>query len=118
TAMPATVSLDLDNIATALGKTNGAVSPQAFTLQMSGTTQFGSDFGVNSLDQDGYPSGTLSGLQIGSDGVIQGRYSNGQAKTLGQLVLINFNNNQGLKPLGNSLWGETPESGAPLVGVP
>ena len=31
---------------------------------------------------------------------------------------FNFNNNQALKPLGNSLYGETPESGIPLIGTP
>jgi flagellar hook protein FlgE len=118
TVMPANMSLDLNGVAAALGKVNGAASPQAFSLQMVGTTQFGSDFSVNTLDQDGYPSGTLSGLLVGNDGVIQGRYSNGQAKNLGQLVLANFNNNQALKPLGNSLWSETPESGIPLIGTP
>ena len=118
TVMPASMSLDLNGVATALGKVNGAVSPQAFTLQMVGSTQFGSDFGVNSLDQDGYPSGTLSGLGVGNDGIIEGRYSNGRAKNLGQVVLVNFNNNQALKPLGNSLYGETPESGIPLIGTP
>lgn len=118
TTMPTNVSIDLNGVATALGTINGANSPLTMTLDLTGSTQFGSGFGVNSMDQDGYTSGRLSGVSTGADGIIQGRYSNGQAKNLGQMVLVNFNNNQGLKPMGGNQWGETPDSGVPLVGVP
>jgi len=97
--------------------TTGA-NPLAFNLNFSGTTQFGSGFGVNALSQDGYASGRLSGFAIGKDGVIQGRYSNGQSNTLGQVVLANFSNPSALQPLGNTAWAESPDSGAPLVGAP
>ena len=50
----------------------------------TGTTQFGSDFGVTTLSQDGYTSGRLTGFDIAADGMVLGRYSNGQANTLGQ----------------------------------
>jgi len=96
----------------------GAVSPLAFTFDLSGSTQFGSPFGVNRLLQDGFTSGRLSGLSIASDGVVQGRYSNGQSRNLGQVVLANFNNPNGLQSIGNNQWSETNESGQPLVGAP
>ncbi len=98
--------------------TTGAVTPLAVNLDFTGTTQFGSSFGVNSLTQDGYTSGRLSGFAIGGDGVILGRYTNGQSATLGQVILANFNNPQGLQPLGDNGWAETSTSGAPLVGSP
>lgn len=97
---------------------NGATSPLDFGLDIAGTTQFGSGFGVNALSQDGFTSGHLAGFSIGGDGVILGRYSNGQSKALGQVALANFANPQGLQPLGNNVWAETPESGAALVGAP
>ncbi|MDW8468021.1 MAG: flagellar hook protein FlgE [Burkholderiales bacterium] len=96
----------------------GAASPLAFALDFSGSTQFGSNFGVNELVQDGYPSGKLTGYAISSDGTIIGRYSNGQTRAQGQVVLANFTNPQGLQPLGNNQWGETAASGQPLVGAP
>jgi len=37
---------------------------------------------------------------------------------LGQVVLANFANPNGLQPLGNNMWAETSASGTPLVGVP
>jgi flagellar hook protein FlgE len=117
-AMPTNVSINLNGVAAALGTTNGATSPLSMTLNLTGTTQFGTAFGVNSMDQDGYGSGRLSGVGISADGVIQGNYSNGQAKNLGQIVLVNFNNDQGLRAMGRNLWGETPDSGVPLTGVP
>ena len=96
----------------------GAISPIAMQLNLTGTTQFGSDFGVTALSQDGYTSGRLVGFDVSDDGIIQGRYTNGQANTLGQVVLANFANPQGLRPVGNNLWQETADSGSSIIGAP
>jgi len=96
---------------------NGATTPLAFNLDFTGTTQYGSPFAANSLNQDGYAPGRLAGYNIGSDGTILGRYSNGQSKTLGQVVLANFSNPNGLNSLGGNAWAESIDSGTPLVGV-
>jgi flagellar hook protein FlgE len=98
--------------------TTGAVTPLALNLDFTGSTQFGSLFGVNELTQDGYQSGKLTGYAVSSDGIIVGRYSNGQTRAQGQIVLANFTNPQGLQPLGNNAWAETASSGQPLVGAP
>jgi flagellar hook protein FlgE len=87
-------------------------------VEYTGSTQFGSGFSVNTLNQDGYTSGRLAGFAIGADGIILGRYTNGQSATLGQVVLASFANPNGLQPLGNNMWAETSTSGAPLVGTP
>lgn len=97
--------------------TTGA-NPLGFPIDMTGTTQFGSTFSVNTLNQDGYTSGRLGGFNIGADGVILGRYTNGQSAVLGQLVLANFANPNGLQQLGNNMWAESSTSGAALVGSP
>jgi flagellar hook protein FlgE len=98
--------------------TTGAVDPLAFDLDLTGSTQFGSSFGVNRLFQDGYTSGRLSGINISVEGIVQGRYSNGQSRNLGQIVLANFTNSNGLQSIGNNQWAETADSGQPLVGAP
>jgi flagellar hook protein FlgE len=98
--------------------TNGATTPFDFTLDFNGATQFGSQFGVNTLKQDGYSSGQLSGFTIGGDGTVQGRYTNGQSRTLGQFLLVDFANPNGLQSLGNNAWGETATSGQPVPGGP
>ncbi|WP_020166537.1 MULTISPECIES: flagellar hook protein FlgE [Methylotenera] len=96
----------------------GATTPFNITLDFSQSTQHGSNFSVNSLSQDGYTSGRLSGFNFSSDGTIVGRYTNGQSATLGQVVLANFTNPNGLQSLGNNAWAETADSGPSLVGMP
>jgi flagellar hook protein FlgE len=91
---------------------------ESFKIDYSGSTQFGTAFGVNTLSQDGYTAGQLSGFTIGSDGIIQGTYSNSQTKALGQIALATFPNNQGLQPLGSNEWAQTGSSGAPVVNAP
>ena len=84
---------------------------------MTGTTQYGSTFGVNSLTQDGYTSGRLSGLSVSDDGTIQGQYSNGRTRDMGRLVLASFQNPNGLENIGGNLWRETADSGQPIEGT-
>lgn len=98
--------------------TTGATSPFSVNLDYAGSTQFGSTFSVNAQSQDGYASGRLAGFNIGGDGNIVGAYTNGQSSVLGQVVLANFANPNGLQPTGNNLWAETAASGAALVGSP
>lgn len=98
--------------------TSGATTPLAFNLNLTGSTQYGNIFGVNSISQDGYTSGRLSGLSVAADGTVQGRYSNGQTRDLAQVVLGNFTNPNGLNSLGNNQWAETADSGQPLIGAP
>ena len=90
----------------------------SLTMDYSGSTQFGSNFSINSLTQDGFTSGSLSGFNTGADGMITGRYSNGQSRALGQVVLASFSNPNGLQSLGGNAWSESSTSGAPLVGAP
>ena len=103
------------NVSNAL--TNGATTPLAFTLDFTGSTQFGSAFGTTSLTQDGFTSGKLGGFSVSDDGTMVGRYSNGQTRTMGQVVLANFANAEGLQSLSGNAWAETSASGQPLVGV-
>jgi len=98
--------------------TGGASVPQSFDMDLSTSTQYGSDFAVNSLSQDGYTSGQLLGVNIDKEGIIFARYSNGQSQARGQIVLANFANVQGLQPLGDTAWAETFASGAPVVSEP
>lgn len=115
---PMSVQIDLNNVMGALGTTNDADPVMSFDVDFTGTTQFGSSFGTNRLEQDGYTAGNLIGLSVGNDGVILGRYSNGQTFAQGQVVLANFTNPNGLQSLGNNQWAETSTSGPALVGAP
>lgn len=85
------------------------------SMDMTRLTQFGSQFAVTDMSQDGYAAGDLTGFSIGTDGTILARYSNGTSMTQGQLTLVNFRNPQGLTPLGGNLWAQSATSGAPLT---
>ena len=112
------VSIDLDTVMTDSGKVNSATTPLVFDIDFGGSTQFGSSFGANRLEQDGYASGRLSGVSVAADGVIRGNYTNGQSRNLGQVVLVNFTNPNGLTSLGGNQWAETSSSGSAIVGAP
>lgn len=97
--------------------TNGA-APLTASIDLSGTTQFGTANGMSKLSQDGYRSGELTSFSINPDGTITGKFSNEQTKLLGQVVLSSFANPNGLEPKGNNVWAETLASGNALTGTP
>lgn len=107
-------------LAQSFAVTTGATTPLAFDLDLTGTTQFGANFAVERLVQDGYAPGSLAGISIASDGILQGRFSNGQTTNLGQVILSTFDNPNGLTALGGNQWAETRPlvSRAPTHPVP
>lgn len=110
-------SVPLGTMSSAAFTSTGAAA-QTLSFNFAGTSQYGGNFGVNSLTQDGYSSGRLSGFNTSADGTILGSYSNGQSRALGQMLLANFTNPQGLQPMGNNEWVESATSGGPLIGTP
>lgn len=98
---------------------NGAGGSAAgLQVDLRNSTQFASNFTVNSVSQDGYTTGQLTGLEIDDTGVIFARYTNGQSAVQGQIVLATFANVQGLTPAGKSAWAQSFQSGDPVVGTP
>lgn len=88
------------------------------TLDFSNSTEYGANFGVTNLSQTGYAPGDLSSITVDSSGVVLARYSNGQSKPAGQIVMASFRNPQGLQPMGNNEWSATYASNAAVTGVP
>ncbi len=99
--------------------TDGSSTPQNLTLNIANTTQYGGKSGVNTGPQnDGYAAGTLTSFTIGPDGTLTGNYSNFQTASLGQVVLANFANQNGLVNLGNNEFQQTEASGAASISTP
>lgn len=96
---------------------NGAAD-MTLSIDYTGTTQFGANFGITDNQQDGYTAGRLQSFSVDDYGHILGQYTNGRTKTLGQIVLTTFRNLNGLAPIGDNEWVETMESGAPITGTP
>ncbi len=87
------------------------------TFDFGDTSQFGQNFTVNSVIQDGYTTGRLIGIDIDSSGVVQARFTNGRSNPLGQIAVSNFANPQGMQQLGDTAWAETFSSGQAIRGV-
>ncbi|APR29496.1 MULTISPECIES: flagellar hook protein FlgE [Citrobacter] len=99
------------------GTINGAV-PATFTLSLQNSMQ--QNTGTNSViaaTQNGYKPGDLVSYQINNDGTVVGNYSNEQTQVLGQIVLANFANNEGLASQGDNVWAATQASGVALLGT-
>ncbi|MFP4697252.1 MAG: flagellar hook protein FlgE [Eubacteriales bacterium] len=86
-------------------------------LDLSQLTLFAGKTSIESVRGDlegvgaGRESGTMSGFSIGPDGKIEGRYTNGENKLLGQVVVTEFRNPAGLEKVGNNLFQATTNSG-------
>lgn len=100
------------------GPNGASASATGIGIDIRKSTQFSSSFAVNRVSQDGYTTGQLSGLEIDDTGVIFARYTNGQSRVQGQVVLANFANVQGLTPVGKTAWVQSFESGEPVRGTP
>ncbi len=94
----------------------GAADIIGMTFDYSATTQFGSEFAVNELTQDGFTSGRLSGVEVDATGVVFARFTNGQSEPLGKVALARFNNVQGLRQIGDTSWAESFSSGDVQLG--
>ncbi|SDH75302.1 flagellar hook protein FlgE [Pseudomonas benzenivorans] len=108
-----------DDSVPAVWSANGAdADAGGILVDLRSSTQFSSSFAVNSVSQDGYTTGQLTGLEIDDTGVIFARYTNGQSKVQGQVILASFANVQGLTPVGKTAWVQSFASGEPVVGTP
>jgi len=85
-------------------------------INFGASTQFAQPFSVLSVEQDGFTSGRLDGLEIDASGTVRANYTNGQNNPLGKIVLANFNNQNGLKQIGNATYVATAVSGDAQVG--
>jgi flagellar hook protein FlgE len=134
-AVPGTATLMTFNSSGALESidgvtpTNGDIAMEPFvpgtgaatvnvTLNLAGSTQYGSNFALRDVRQDGYAAGKLTEINVSEDGVVFARYTNGDDKSLGQVALTKFINPQGLQPQGNNMWAATYSSGSPRTGAP
>jgi flagellar hook protein FlgE len=84
----------------------------------TGSTQYGSASSVTYQTQDGYSSGSLTGLQTSADGTIAGTFTNGQTQRIAQVYLARFTAPEALSKMGKNVFSESFTSGTPIVGAP
>lgn len=99
----------------------GALDPaadgsQAITISFNNPTQYSSPFETTELSQNGTTVGRLTNVEIGGDGLVSAKYSNGSTVALARVALARFGNDQGLTQVGNTSWKSSLESGEALAG--
>ncbi len=93
------------------------IDPFVFDFNFTGVTQLSADSDVTVQNQDGYQRGVLEAFNIGDDGVINGVFSNGLTRVIGQVALAAFANNGGLVRDGSNLFRDSPSSGVAQIGT-
>lgn len=98
----------------------GNPGPGAYKVHVNldGISQYGTQFAVSNLTQDGYPSGVLNEITIASDGSIVALYSNGVSRVEAKLALADFRNPQGLQSIGGNKWLATADAGTAVIDFP
>jgi flagellar hook protein FlgE len=95
-----------------------AASPLEFQLDFTQIRGLGTDNNVSATFQDGFPPGVLTSFTISDTGRIEGRFSNGSSRDLGQIRMARFSNNSGLEQRGDNLFAVGVNSGLPIEGDP
>ncbi|QOY34475.1 flagellar hook protein FlgE [Anaerobacillus isosaccharinicus] len=104
-----------------LGTSTNQVNADPVTIPLSvnmfqGLTQFE---GSNTADVDqinGNSEGFLESFNISQTGEINGIYTNGEVRILGQMAMATFNNTGGLTKSGDNLFQVSNNSGVPNIG--
>ncbi|OYU17704.1 MAG: flagellar biosynthesis protein FlgE [Rhodobacteraceae bacterium PARR1] len=115
---PTTVTFGADGRLSAGAVSTFGTAPDAMELDLSSSTVAAAPFAVQSAAHDGKSREQLTNLDIDTLGGVWATYGTGQRVALGQVVLANFSNPQGLRSLGKSTFAATAESGPVQTGLP
>ena len=114
TATPATGNV---SVTIPFSSTSG-LSPQTISINMgtvgssNGVTQYDSPSVLTSATPDGAAYGSLTGVTIGTGGVVTAQYSNGLSRNVYQLPLATFANPDGLNAVTGNAYQASENSGA------
>jgi flagellar hook protein FlgE len=104
--------------------TNGVPERQNMVLNLgtvggleNSVTQYAEQSTTKAFKQDGYAMGYLSNYNIDSTGTINGIYTNGTSRVLGQIALASFTNQNGLTHAGDTAFQESTNSGTANIGT-
>ena len=88
---------------------------QSVNVNLSGSpasvTQYDSASVTSSTAVDGGPAGTVSGVAVQANGDVVASFSNGAQKTIAQLALATFTNDDGLQSTSGDTYNQTIASG-------
>ena len=111
------------DVQTATPDEDGVLVRQEFVLNLGSVggftnsiTQYAESSSSKMVEQDGRSMGYLDDFKIDSSGVITGVFSNGSARTLGQVALATFPNQGGLEKTGDNTFRVSNNSGLANIG--
>ena len=121
--------ISFDGKGNVISTTNNSIAIDREQIPSSSPLEFNLDFsqisGLNNADnqldasrQDGFPAGTLSSFIVTENGTIQGVFSNGASRNLGQIRMARFANNSGLEQKGSNMFSASVNSGLPIQANP
>jgi flagellar hook protein FlgE len=100
------------------GQRNGLYSDADGSYQIvNGVNTYVPKQTAYAASQNGYAEGQLQSLSFDGTGTIQGTFSNGQVTALGQVILAEPNNPDGLANVGNNYYQTSPNSGPMFLGT-
>jgi len=86
-------------------------------VDFNGITQYAGASATTFVGQDGYGSGQLTSIQIDKTGTIQGIFSNGQTRAIGQVGVARVAAPDQLERTGGNLYAVTSASGQAVMGA-
>ncbi len=96
------------------GNGTGTVS---INLKADGIKQSEGESSVRATS-DGYAASGLETFNVDGNGIITGVFSNGTTQAIGQLVLADFNNPEGMVKAGENIFQPSGTSGKAILGEP
>lgn len=96
---------------------NGAASPLSVQIDLSNVTSVAGAHTVTVASRDGRPAAALVSVELSDGGLIEGHFSDGRTRILGQLALATFSNPGGLRRIGGNLYTAAVAAGQPRIGA-
>lgn len=81
---------------------------------LDGVVMSGEESGVTNITRDGYAEGVLKSYAMNDAGEIVASFDNGKATPIAKVALYHFQNDQGLSAVGDNLFEQSANSGAPI----
>lgn len=96
---------------------NGFTQVQTIDLDVDQLSHLNASSSI-SVEQNGFPTGSLATVQINGDGTIEGVATSGRRVDIAQIALATFQNTGALEAAGENFFRDSANSGAPQVGIP
>lgn len=78
----------------------------------NGLTQLASPFSAQTIEKDGYPAASQTGVEVDENGFVHALFDNGSSRVVYQIPLAHMANPNGMQAMDNQTYKPTTESGS------